>query len=257
MMTRRLHLPGLAFLLLGLVGTSPGHAGSVLDAFGTNAPAANPPAENSPAPPSAVETPGPAVAPDPALKAFHDAQYLAAEGRLNEALQKLAPLLQSNPKMQDAWILRGNIYVGQKKWDLAEKDYQSALQLDDKNFTVKFNLAEIKLRQKDYDAARPGFAALESDPDFGDLAAYKVFLCDLAGGHEDAAQKELAVFNAAGSNPSYYFGNLAWAVAHKDYVSARSWLISGVHIYAPKKILLYGSSLQDLGYLPLPKQTAP
>jgi Tfp pilus assembly protein PilF len=216
----------------------------------------SPPTGEMSSPPTG-EMPSPPIVPDPAAKAFHDAQYFAAEGRLDEALQKLSPLIQSNPQMRDAWILRGNIYVGQKKWDLAEKDYQSALQLDDKNFTVKFNLAEIKLRQKDYDNARPGFAALESDPDFGDLATYKVFLCDLAGGHEDAAQKELAVFNAAGSNPSYYFGNLAWAVNHKDYATARSWLISAVHIYAPKKFLLYGSTLQELGYLPLPNQTAP
>jgi Tfp pilus assembly protein PilF len=257
-MTRCFRLSCVAFFLfLGLMPTSPGHAASVLDDFSTNAPAATPPATNSPPPPSAEEAPSPPVVPDPATEAFLDAKKLAAEGHPDDALQKITTVIQTNPQMKDAWILRGNIYVEQKKWDLAEKDYQSALQIDANDFTVRFNLAEIQFRQKNYDAARPGFVALESDPDYGDLAAFKVFLCDLFGGHDDAAQKEFAAFNAAGSNPSYYFGNVAWAVVHKNNEEARSWLNSAIHIYAPKKVLLYGASLENLGYLPLPKPAAP
>ena len=57
--------------------------------------------------------------------------------------------------------------------------------------------AQIKFMQKKYDEARPGFTALTQDPNIGDLAAYKVFLCDLLAGHEDAASRELNVFNDA------------------------------------------------------------
>jgi hypothetical protein len=46
----------------------------------------------------------------------------------------------------------------------------------------------------------PAFVALEKDPDMGDFASYKVFLCDLFGGHEDAASKELDAFNEAGKS---------------------------------------------------------
>jgi tetratricopeptide (TPR) repeat protein len=192
---------------------------------------------------------------DPVAEAVQDAKRLASEGELDEAMQKASSILQSHPQTLDALILRGNIYVDQKKWDLAEKDYAAALQIDGTNFTVKLNSAEIKFRQKNYDGARADFATLENDPDFGDLATYKVFLCDLFGGHEVAAKKELDAFNLAGTNPSYYFGNLAWALVHKNDVDARDWLASIDHIFTPRKILLYGSSLKDLGYLPLPKPT--
>ena len=75
--------------------------------------------------------------------------------------------------------------------------------------------------QEQYDAARAGFAALEKDPivktqpDMGDFAAYKVFLCDLFGGHQAQAKKELDVFNDIMGNPSYYFCNAAWDLVSK------------------------------------------
>jgi hypothetical protein len=106
--------------------------------------------------------------------------------------------------------------------------------------------------QKQYDAARPGFVALESDPDMGDFASYKVFLCDLFGGHEAAAKKELDVFNVAMENPSYYFSNAAWDLVHKNLDDARSWLLSASRIYPLQKNTYYAQSLRDLGYLPIP-----
>jgi hypothetical protein len=109
--------------------------------------------------------------------------------------------------------------------------------------------------QKQYDVARPGFVLLEKDPDMGDFASYKVFLCDLFGGHEAAARKELDVFNDVMGNPSYYFANAAWSLVHKNIEDARSWLVSASHIYPPQKNAYYAQSLRDLGYLPLPAPT--
>jgi hypothetical protein len=91
----------------------------------------------------------------------------------------------------------------------------------------------------------------------GDFASFKVLLCDLLAGHEDVAKREFDVFNQAGSNPSFYFGNVAWYVIHKQPDQARSWLVSGIQIYAPRKVYLYTSSLKDLGYLPLPPPPPP
>ena len=121
---------------------------------------------------------------------------------------------------------------------------------------MKFNLAEIEFRQKEYDAARPGFATLTQDSTMGDLAAYKVFLCDLFGGHEHVAASELDAFNQVGSNASYYFTNIAWSFYHQKTEDARSWVMSARRIYPPNKFSLYAASLRDLGYLPLPPPPA-
>jgi len=168
------------------------------------------------------------------------------------SLDTINATLQSNPKNLDAYLDRGAIYSQKKLWVQAENDYKTILQLDSNNFIAKFNLAEIKFQQKEYADARPGFIALQDNTDHGDLAKYKVFLCDLFNGNEAMAAKELDAFNLIGANASYYFGNAAWDLYHKKPEDARGWLASAIRIYTPKKCSLYAASLQDLGYLPLP-----
>lgn len=182
---------------------------------------------------------------------------LFTQKQYDGALEQVNNAIKADPKNLGAYSLRGGIYSETKKWDLAAKDYQTILQLDDKNVLAKFNLAEIKFRQKFYDDARSGFLALEQDPDWGDLSSYKVFLCDLYGGHDDLASKEHDAFDQIGSNASYYFSNAAWSLYHHQTEDGRSWLLSAVRIYPQTKVNLYAASLKDLGYLPLPPPPTP
>ncbi len=201
--------------------------------------------------------PAPAASPaDANLQALRDAYQLQVDNKLDDAIAKISGVIKADPKNLTAYVLRASVYVQKKQWDLAEQDFQAAAQVDPNNLTVKFNLANIKFVQKQYDMARPGFVELANDPDVGDLAAFKIFLCDLFGAHDDAAAKELAAFNDVGSKPSYYFANAAWALFHKKTEDARGWLASAANIYAPQKNSLYASSLVDLGYLPLPPPPA-
>jgi len=203
----------------------------------------------TPAPPPSQAFQPPA---DPVTLLLREALQLLEQKKFDDALEKVNAALQAAPQNPAAYGLRGNIYTEEKLWDQAGNDYQTALQLDGKNPRVKFDLGEIQFVQKNYDAARPGFLALEQDPDIGDLAAYKVFLCDLLGGHEDVAARELDAFNQVGSNASYYFANAAWSLVHHKTEDARPWLMSASRIYEPPKFKLYATSLIDLGYLPLP-----
>jgi len=178
------------------------------------------------------------------------------EGALND----LSQALKLNPNSTGALVLRASIYCQKKQWTQAEDDFKAAERIAPTNVVLKFQLVEVKFKQKQYDVARPGFLALEKDPDLlknqpemGDFAAYKVFLCDLLGGHEADAKKELDAFNDAMGNPSYYFGNAAWSLVHKNTEDARSWLLSASRIYPPVKNAYYAQSLRELGYLPLPE----
>ncbi len=173
------------------------------------------------------------------------------------ALEKLTEAIKLNPKSSGAYVLRASIYCQKKDWAHAEQDFKAAQQLAPENLVIKFNLVEIKFRQKQFDAARSGFVALQNDPDMGDLASYKVFLCDLFGGHEDVASKELDAFNQVGSNPSYYFSNAAWDLFHKKIEDGRGWLVSASNIFDPRKNAYYAESLRDFGYLPLPPPPDP
>jgi tetratricopeptide (TPR) repeat protein len=130
---------------------------------------------------------------------------LLADGKQAAALDKITALIQTNPEEKRAYLLRGSIYCDKKLWDQATQDYKKAQELDGKDPIMQFNLVEIDFKQKKYDAARTGFVALQKDAKLGDLASYKIFLCDLLGGHEDQAFRELDAFNYTGSNPSYYY----------------------------------------------------
>jgi Tfp pilus assembly protein PilF len=170
------------------------------------------------------------------------------------ARAKLTEAIRLNPNNSGAYVLRAAIYCQKKMWNEAEADFVAAQKLAPTNTALKFNVIEVKFMQKQYDAARPGYLALENDPDMGDFASYKVFLCDLAAGHLDVAAQELAAFEKS-NNASYYFGNAAWSISKKNYDDARSWLESAAHIFPPRKNAYYAEGLIYLGYLPLPHTT--
>ena len=179
---------------------------------------------------------GPASLTEEGLRLIQQASHLNEQKQWDAAIAVVNQEIGAEPRNVTAYILRGNIYAEKKAWDQAKEDYQTALQLDDKNFEVKFNLAEILFMQKNYDQARPGFAALEQDFDKGDLASYKVFLCDLFAGHEATSAQELDAFNKVGSNASYYFANAAWSLYHQKREDARGWLLAATGIYGPAEV---------------------
>ncbi len=189
---------------------------------------------------------------DAANKLIAEAARDMSANNVDSALNNLTQSIKLYPNNEDAYIYRASIYYQKKLWLQAETDFISAARIAPMDPIPKFNLVEIQFMQKQYDAARPGFVALEKDPNMGDFASYKVFLCDLLGGHEAAAKKELDVFNDAMGNPSYYFGNAAWDLVHKNIEDARGWLLSASRIYPPQKNAYYAKSLRDLGYLPIP-----
>jgi hypothetical protein len=129
--------------------------------------------------------------------------------------------------------------------------------MDPKNDGLRYDLADLKFKQRQFDDARSAFVPLQDNHDSGisDLVRYKIFLCDLLGGHDDVASKELDAFNQVGSNASYYLGNAAWNLVHKKPEEAKTWLVSASHIYSESKQLRYASTLKEMGYLPLPSSS--
>jgi Tfp pilus assembly protein PilF len=239
------HFRSLSFVLCAsaLLLSPPGRAQQVA----TNAPSSTPTA------PAKATSPILTSPADAAKKMIADAIQKMNANDVDGALNDLSQALKLNPDSTGAYVLRASIYCQRKQWPQAEDDFNAAARLAPTNVVVKFNLSEVKFQEKQYDVARPGFVALEKDPDMGDFASYKVFLCDLFGSHEDTAKKELDVFNDTMGNPSYYFANAAWSLMHKNIEDARSWLLSASRIYSPQKNTLYSQSLRDLGYLPIPQ----
>lgn len=262
----------LSMLALWLQSSSPCRAQDAV----TNSPAANaadsltnsivaPTANSAPIDPSlpqtsplATNSPASSVSgttpPDHSPPSLEEAARLYSEGQPDQALLTVNAVLATDSNNLNAYILRGAIYARKQAWDQSEKDYQTALQMDPKNEGVSYDLADLKFKQKQFDAARQAFVPLQhyKDATISDLIRYKIFLCDLFAGHDDLAAKELDAFNQAESNGSYYFGNAAWDITHKKTSDARGWLTSANHIYPERKNSIYESPLKDMGYLPLP-----
>lgn len=182
-----------------------------------------------------------------AIRELQMASELLQENQTDAALARVNAILLVAPRNSTAYALRGTIYAQKKLWERAENDYQAALQIDTGSIQIKFNLAEMEFTQKKYDAARARFATLQKDPNIGDLAAYKVFLCDLFNGHEDNAAKELAAFNHQDAPaPSYYFANAAWFLNHQKRADALDWLKTAQNQYPPDEFKLYSDGLINL-----------
>jgi tetratricopeptide (TPR) repeat protein len=219
-------------------------AACLFPVLGDPAPTTNPPPAHA-AKPADVDT-------SANRQLYRDVGLLKNKGDIDGAIAKLSEAMQSDPANYKDYVLRGDLYAKKQRWSDAEQDFNTALKLDPGNGLAKLDLAEIQLMQKKYDTARVAFAALTGDPQFGDLAAYKIYLCDLFNQDQMAASKELAAFNKAGRKASYYYANGAHALYLGNTEEARNWIQAGVKIYPPEKTFAYLSTLKDFGYLPLP-----
>jgi len=186
-------------------------------------------------------------------KLMDDSQQSLDNGALDDALVSVDSALQLDPHNASLFELRGSIYIQKKLWDRAKDDYRSALQIDPTTSSFKYKLAEIDFLQKAFAAAKPGFLALESDPALGELAKYKVFLCDLFDYEEAAARRELDSLNAAPEKKqAYYFSNAVWDLYHKNRQGANTWIVSASHLYSPSEMTLFLSSLKEVDRLNAP-----
>jgi hypothetical protein len=164
-----------------------------------------------------------------------------ADGDSDQAIREASLAIQIDSHNAEAYELRGSIYIQKKLWDKAERDYTTADRISPDG-VYKYKLAEIKFLQKAYDDARPRFAALRGDPHLGDLATYKVFLCDLFGGHEALSGTELAALDQAKKNPSYYYSHAAWDWTHNQRADMNKLLATARQLYGNSTEDLYTSS---------------
>ncbi len=158
----------------------------------------------------------------------------ALDGNFDKALGEVSEALQIDDHLAQGYELRGSIYVSLKLWDKAERDYKAADKLSP-DPAYKYKLAEIKYLQKKYDDARPIYAALESDGRLGDLARYRVYLCDLFGAHPSIAAADLADIDKNPKNPSHFYAHAVEDLFQGDRPSANQ-LVASAEEYFGKSV---------------------
>jgi len=189
---------------------------------------------------------------DPAYPSIQEALQSLKNNDLRTAAVDLADGLQLNPHSVPAHKLLGSLYAAKRLLPEAEEQFTIAEKDAPDDISIKFFLADIKMAEGDYAAARAIYSAVEKTPGEEDFTAYKVFLCDLMANQQDMATQELAAFKTDKPAPSYYFANAAWCVTQHDSPTAKKWLDTAATTFPAAQNAPYAQAMQNIGFIPLP-----
>jgi len=202
--------------------------------------------------------------PEAYRKLFQKAVVAYEQQNFDEAIAFLDQAEEIYPNYSETYNLKGGIYTQQRKFDEAQKFFEKALELNDKSYPVRFNLAEISFLEKDYAKARDAFAALEQSIENDDevqpqavgnllaLIEYKIYLTYLLQDNMEKAKEMQDSFSFTDNTPNYYFANAAIAFHEGDKAEAQNWLRSADRIYPPQLNRLYADSFFEIGWIDKP-----
>jgi Tfp pilus assembly protein PilF len=243
-MILRLRLPAICVLAACLcaqaAGQTPTNSTNTVTTAATNA-----------APSAAAQAEAQAKA-DPAYPSIQEALQSLKNNDLRTAAVDLADGLQLNPHSVPAHKLLGSLYAAKRLLPEAEQQFTIAEADAPDDISIKFFLADIKMAEGDYAAARAIYSAVEKTPGEEDFTTYKVFLCDLMANQQDMAAQELAAFKTDKPAPSYYFANAAWCVTQHDSPTAKKWLDTAATTFPAAQNAPYAQAMQNIGFIPLP-----
>jgi tetratricopeptide (TPR) repeat protein len=186
---------------------------------------------------------------------FEQALQAYEQHDLESASKLAAEADNTDPKQPPILNLRGEILLGQQKYDEAETFFKDALKADSKFREAQFNLADVPFRNKDYAKARDRFQALLKQTPGGDknqaaqLINFKIFLTYLLEGKDSRAQKLMEQFQFSGDTPTLYYAQAAWEFQHNNPEKATDWITSARKIYPVAANDLYAAGFYDLGWL--------
>ncbi|MDR1304923.1 MAG: hypothetical protein LBK76_06830 [Verrucomicrobiales bacterium] len=168
----------------------------------------------------------------------------------DETLRQLDLADRFQPAVTTAQNLRGAVYVRQKQYAAAQQVFAELCRRDAGNVMAVFNLGETYFLQKNYSAAARYFQDFVArSKTQQSLGVYKVFLCDLMTGREDAVRKILDDTKASPADPLYYYLNAAYRFKQGQPNEARGYLTSAFQIYPGQLNAAFVDSLIELGFV--------
>ncbi len=155
---------------------------------------------------------------------------LSDAGRAKESVEILSKLLQSNPQNLEIYIKLSRVYVQDKRYADAEKVLRRAedKKLDgETNERLKFELAAVYERQKDFDRAESLFKeVLKINPNNAVVLNYFGYMLADRGVRLDEAVKYVREALAIDPNNGAYLDSLGWAFFKlNDLENAEKYLL--------------------------------
>ncbi|KPF44278.1 hypothetical protein IP87_08260 [beta proteobacterium AAP121] len=100
--------------------------------------------------------------PDYAPARLLSARVSAGQGRFDEALKTIEEVSEKNPKLPDAWHLKGEILlVARNDKPAALAAFQKALEIDPRSVAAHLSMIGVHLRERDIPAMKAQFAKLK------------------------------------------------------------------------------------------------
>ncbi len=189
---------------------------------------------------------------------FDEAEQALAQHDLTAARKFIDEADAADPNQAAVINLRGEIFLEQKEFDLAEKEFQKAQTVDPTFRDAQYNLAQVPFKKKDYAKARDRFEALFSTTTGSDkdraaqLIKYKIYLTLLLEGKDSRAQKMMEQFQFTGDTPALYYAQAAWEFRHENAPKANDWVNSARKIYPLALNGVFADAFFDLGWLQAP-----
>ncbi len=188
---------------------------------------------------------------------FTEAEKLFAQKDAVSALFELTEIEKTFPDNPGLYNLMGACYIEMRDVPKAIVNFDKAYQMDPRNPTVEFNLAEAHFVHHDYKEALKRFDALlkksdqqKTSPTY-QIIQFKRLICAYKLNDKKLIKELSDIYGAMDDTPYYYYSEALKCFTAKDKKEAEENIKSALNIYAQTNVIqIFQDSLIESGYLP-------
>ncbi|WP_411825859.1 tetratricopeptide repeat protein [Luteolibacter sp. AS25] len=169
-----------------------------------------------------------------------------------DSLDEASKILEKNVAILN---LYGSCYVEMRAFDKALTAFRKAQELDPKNRSVNFNIAEVLFVTHNWQEAHDALVDVskkipEEDISLGRLVEFKILLCKIRL-EKDAEVTALSEkYDYQDDSPFYYYAKAAIAYDAEEEEEAAEWLARANRIFQnPNLIAPWQDTLVEFGYI--------
>jgi tetratricopeptide (TPR) repeat protein len=187
---------------------------------------------------------------------YKKAVQLFQNNQLSDALNEINRAAALKPNQANVENLKGAIYLQSRNFQLAEKAFLAALQINPSFSMAKFNLGEVLMLQRKYPEAGKYFQAFAQQNPSHQLTKYKIYLCELFNGYTTNAEKEIKLLGIVENDkePIAQYCLIARYLLEKKLKDAFQKMKEVHEKYSEDIIFQYEDSLQERGLFEKPSK---
>ena len=188
-------------------------------------------------------------------KHFGEAARYFQQKRIFETLESLDEAEKIFDQSAELLNLRGSCYVEMRAFDKATAAFEEALEINPKNTSIRFNVAEVLFVTKQWQKALDTFTEIlpeipENNISLSRLVEFKMLLCMKKLGMNDDVLILAEKYDYQDDSPYYYYAKAALSYEEGDLLKAEEWLARANRIFRdPNIIAPWQDTLVEFGYI--------